>query len=511
MTDQSNAQGSSHRRSPPRHGEARAIGRRASPSECLDAIEAAQPGAQRVRAPRRRPARSRPRRRSTRGSPRATTPARSPACPFGVKDLDDCAGMPTTHGSRWYLGRPPVQHDALHVARLRAVARSRSARPRHPSSARSRTPPAPRSASPATRGIPSARRAARAVARPRRSPRAWCRSRRRATAADRPARRPASAASSASSAPTVAFPTAIASRYAQTAVPGALATTVADSARLLDVMAGPHRRDRSSLPAPDRRLRGCDRDPRRRRPAHRVVERSRLRGRRPEVAEIAHDAFEALVAARQAQPSTAARSSSPTRSPCGRKIRAPTCGCTSPTAAGRNVPTSSTRACAPASTAAARVTLPKFGAVLRERLAIEDAMADLFDTVDVLATPMAAIPAFAAEGPMPTEILGPARARGHVGAVRDALEPLGLTGDLGAGGRHARAGMPVGLQLMADRHRDDVCLRLARVLEQARPWPRHAPRVAQPRAASRTFGAFGHRPRGTRRPRRAASTRRSRA
>ena len=32
-------------------------------------------------------------------------------------------------------------------------------------------------------------------------------------------------------------------------------------------------------------------------------------------------------------------------------------------------------------------------------------------------------------------------------------------------------GLPVGLQLMADRHRDDVCLRLARVLEQARPWP----------------------------------------
>ena len=31
--------------------------------------------------------------------------------PFGVKDLDDCAGMPTTHGSRWYLGLPPVDHD----------------------------------------------------------------------------------------------------------------------------------------------------------------------------------------------------------------------------------------------------------------------------------------------------------------------------------------------------------------------------------------------------------------
>src|ERR1700693_1832450 len=41
--------------------------------------------------------------------------------PFGVKDLDDCAGMPTTHGSRWYLGRPPVERDSLHVARLRAA------------------------------------------------------------------------------------------------------------------------------------------------------------------------------------------------------------------------------------------------------------------------------------------------------------------------------------------------------------------------------------------------------
>src|SRR5690348_12596270 len=38
--------------------------------------------------------------------------------PFGVKDLDDCAGMPTTHGSRWYLGLPPVERDALHVGRI---------------------------------------------------------------------------------------------------------------------------------------------------------------------------------------------------------------------------------------------------------------------------------------------------------------------------------------------------------------------------------------------------------
>ena len=39
------------------------------------------------------------------------------------------------------------------------------------------------------------------------------------------------------------------------------------------------------------------------------------------------------------------------------------------------------------------------------------------------------------------------------------------------------SGLPIGLHLMADRHREDVCLRLARVLEQARPWPLGAPTV----------------------------------
>src|SRR5579864_5780888 len=41
--------------------------------------------------------------------------------PFGVKDLEDCAGMPTSHGSLLYKGRPPVADDSIHVARLRAA------------------------------------------------------------------------------------------------------------------------------------------------------------------------------------------------------------------------------------------------------------------------------------------------------------------------------------------------------------------------------------------------------
>ena len=41
--------------------------------------------------------------------------------PFGVKDLEDCAGMPTSHGSLLYKDRGPVADDSVHVARLRAA------------------------------------------------------------------------------------------------------------------------------------------------------------------------------------------------------------------------------------------------------------------------------------------------------------------------------------------------------------------------------------------------------
>jgi Asp-tRNA(Asn)/Glu-tRNA(Gln) amidotransferase A subunit family amidase len=36
-------------------------------------------------------------------------------------------------------------------------------------------------------------------------------------------------------------------------------------------------------------------------------------------------------------------------------------------------------------------------------------------------------------------------------------------------------GLPVGLLITVRRHRDDVALRLARILEAVSPWPRIAP------------------------------------
>ena len=42
-------------------------------------------------------------------------------------------------------------------------------------------------------------------------------------------------------------------------------------------------------------------------------------------------------------------------------------------------------------------------------------------------------------------------------------------------------GLPIGLHVVGNRHADDVVLRLARILEQSRPWPRHAPAVSDGR------------------------------
>src|SRR5207302_152160 len=52
---------------------------------------------------------------------RGDDPGSLAGVPFGVKDLEDCAGMPTSRGSLLYKGGPPAGRDSVHVARLRAA------------------------------------------------------------------------------------------------------------------------------------------------------------------------------------------------------------------------------------------------------------------------------------------------------------------------------------------------------------------------------------------------------
>jgi aspartyl-tRNA(Asn)/glutamyl-tRNA(Gln) amidotransferase subunit A len=118
---------------------------------------------------------------------------------------------------------------------------------------------------------------------------------------------------------------------------------------------------------------------------------------------------------------------------------------------------------------------------VRRRLQLEIEVAALFEQVDVLLTPTAAVPAFAAEGPPPATIAGEDMVE-RFGAAAGAMNvPFTMVANLcwnpacSVPAGTVSDGLPVGLQIMGRRHADDVVLRLARLFELARPWPRHAP------------------------------------
>jgi aspartyl-tRNA(Asn)/glutamyl-tRNA(Gln) amidotransferase subunit A len=122
----------------------------------------------------------------------------------------------------------------------------------------------------------------------------------------------------------------------------------------------------------------------------------------------------------------------------------------------------------------ANVTAPSVARIWEARGRLNLEVADFFSDVDVLLTPSTAVPAFVAEGPMPDRING-VEVSGAMAVPFTMLAnlcwfpaisvPIGLTTD----------GLPVGLQINARRHHDEVALRLARLFELARPWPHLAP------------------------------------
>ena len=56
-----------------------------------------------------------------------------------------------------------------------------------------------------------------------------------------------------------------------------------------------------------------------------------------------------------------------------------------------------------------------------------------------------------------------------------ALSPLGKAIGPGMVEHAKQAGLPVGLQVVGPRHREDLVLGAAAVYEHAHPWPRHCP------------------------------------
>lgn len=104
---------------------------------------------------------------------------------------------------------------------------------------------------------------------------------------------------------------------------------------------------------------------------------------------------------------------------------------------------------------------------------LEQETAALFSKIDVLVTPSTACAPFAAHAEVPDRICGqdatwtgaePLSMFANVAWLPAVSVPAGFTSD----------GLPIGVQIVARRHEDYVLLRLARLLERHAPWPRVA-------------------------------------
>jgi aspartyl-tRNA(Asn)/glutamyl-tRNA(Gln) amidotransferase subunit A len=396
--------------------------------------------------------------------------------PFGVKDLDDCEGMPTSQGSLWFKGGPPAAADAIHVARFRAagaVPVGKTAVPEFGTWAYTatkawgvtRNPWDPSRTPGGSSGGSASAVAAGMVP--------------FATASDGggSTRTPAGFCGLVGHKPSFGrIPHPWSGSVAQLGVLGALATTVADAALLLDLASGPDRRDRRSLPAPTVEY-------------AEAIETLDVRGLRvawsvdlgfalvdPEVAAITRAAAEMLVSAGGLR-FVEAEVSFPDSLDIYSKLGAVDTWIELPDGLWPDRADELDPQLLAGFEKGDRLTVRKFATTFTRRNALERKLAALFDDIDVLVTPTAAIPAFPAEGPMPREIAGqrvhPAMAvpfamLGNMWGGPAISVPAGMTSD----------GLPVGLHVIGDQHRDDIVLRLARVLEEAQPWPRLSPRAS---------------------------------
>ncbi len=392
--------------------------------------------------------------------------------PFGVKDLEHCAGMPTSHGSTVYAGRGPVAADSIHVARLRAaggVPVGKTAAPEFGTLSFTRTLAFGVTTSPWGEGRTpggSSGGSAAAVA-------AGLVPVSTASDGGGSTRIPASFAGLVGMKPSHGRIPIEGPSGSQTAVAGLLTTTVAEAARHLDVTAGPDARDRLSLPSTD--LNYCN--------LIETLETAGLRARwspdlgfgvtDPEVESLCRSAAEELAdAAGLAVDEGVVDLGDPVR--LWFQAGAADLWLSLEPGMWPQLADDFTPFVRRGLEMTEELAMPRYADTLRLREDLQDHMAALFDEVDVVLCPTTAVAAFADKGPPPSVIAGQELGMGMATPYTMPANlcwnpavsvPAGLTGD----------GLPVGLQIVTQRHRDEVPLRLARILEQVRPWPRHAP------------------------------------
>lgn len=385
--------------------------------------------------------------------------------PIGVKDLEDCAGLPTSHGSLVYKDRGPVDADSVHVARLRAAG----------------AVPVGKTAAPEFGTLNFTKTKAWGITR---NP--WDLSRTPGGSSGGTAAAVAAGIIPCGTASDGGGSTRIPAAFSglvgmkpshgriphpgpsgsQTSVFGLLTTTVADSARHLDVVSGPDDTDRLSLPAPTVTYEA----------AIESLDVTGLRARwsldlgfvediDADVARVAEAAARRLAEA------------------AGLRLDDDPVHLTDPVRAWLSsgamdlwfdIEEDMWPDVAEDVTRYVRTTLEqtrdypvsKYARAVRRREQLTRDAAALFADVDLVLTPTTAVPAFAAEGPPPGGAMAtPFTMLANLCWNPSISVPAGLTAD----------GLPVGLQITGPRHRDELPLRLARIWEQTSPWPRHAP------------------------------------
>ena len=110
----------------------------------------------------------------------------------------------------------------------------------------------------------------------------------------------------------------------------------------------------------------------------------------------------------------------------------------------------------------------------RFRMEMNEAMADVFEQVDVVLSAVSPVEPFAAEGPMPTKVGEVVVNPFNGGALTIPASISGYPAISIPAGLSA-SGLPIGLQAIARRHEDALLLDLALAMERARPWPLTAP------------------------------------
>jgi aspartyl-tRNA(Asn)/glutamyl-tRNA(Gln) amidotransferase subunit A len=393
--------------------------------------------------------------------------------PFGVKDLEDCAGMPTTKGSRWFANGPPKTADSLHVGRLRAAGAipiGKTAAPEFGAWAYTASPllgvtrnPWDPSVTPGgSSGGSSAAVSVGMVP--------------FGTASDGGGsiRTPAAFTGLVGLRPSYGrIPTFGDTHLAQNAVVGSVTTTVADTALLLDVMAGPDGRDRTCLPAPAGRYLDA-------------LEQTDLAGLRVGwSADLGFAVVDAEVAARCEQAARAVVAATGatlvdraidledyTRTYAFMEGVDKFVG-VDPALWEHRLDELDPRS-APGWRSLSLKTLPWAAAVEEDRRRLVQDVAAIYEDIDLLLTPMASVPAFPAEGPMPTEVAGQ-EVHGGMSVVLGFLASLVNLPALSVPAGLTQAGLPVGLQIIGPRHCEDLVLAAAARYERAHPWPRHCP------------------------------------